>query len=252
MKREIILAFSVACLTACGSPSAIYRPATADDLKSPVTGAILFKLRTTNILIGSTEPNKTLATTDLCSGKSTEVDCLSTASVTANVAASGAFYAALPGDTVPFTHTTFTATTQDNNDSLVQSVVVSYNDQTKQVIAGASAGAVGGFALGGPVGAIFVGVISGAAAAAAAAAEQNAAIANNEKSFADVICASDNVDKTKLAHPATLKLFVPVVIGLNDESNADSGCWHLVKEHPPREPPNLLPAAETVGCTELC
>jgi hypothetical protein len=180
-----------------------------------------------------------------------------TATPTADSTDATSPYIAIPADRVWFTHTKLTAKTVDGHDTLLQSVSVSYNDSTPQVIAAVGTGAVAGFAIGGPYGAVGGALISGVAAAAEANYETSlrfppaqfnkllkdqAIPTPQQEPFTNLICKADKVDPSTVNRP-TLSLVLPVNVSLSDSENTDTDnreCWHLLGVHPPTSSKNAI------------
>jgi hypothetical protein len=217
-----------------------YREAMPDDATSLKEGEILFKLRSTNIAIlprstnASTDTWSALKPSDACDKKNTQAECIGDLIVKPAAVGDGRYYIALPSNANPFSHTKMSASTIDGDDSIIRSVTVSFDDQTKQVITRTGTGAVAGFAIAGPYGAVGGAMITFIAELAS----------NRTKSVdkyqdllnSDLICNSDKLNLNDKEAPVKLALILPVVIGLNeavivDENNKKS-CWHILPNHP--------------------
>jgi hypothetical protein len=239
----------------CGSPSVDYLVASDDDARNPTEGQIIFQLRTTNVTLSApaAPDGKTPLTSavDVCDKKTTPAQCLDGVTAKPTPDSTGNRYLAKPGDRVWFTHTKLAATTVDGNDTLIKSVAVSYNDNTSQVIAAVGTGAVAGFGVAGPYGAVGGALISGIGAGvteyeAKATLRSNSrefdqlfkgksTVTPQQEPFTDLICKVDNVDPSAVARPK-LSLVLPVNIDLSAAAKSDTDnpqCWHLLGVHPP-------------------
>jgi hypothetical protein len=169
--------------------------------------------------------------------KSAEVqaDCLVKVTVKSTAISDGDYYIAIPGNWFPWVRTGLAATTVDGDDSIIKTVAVSFNDQTKQAIARAGTGAVAGFGIAGPYGAI-VGAIGGLVISLPDRGKVWAEVPLEKVSFTNLICKSDQVRGENVNKPANIALTLPVTIDLRDalkeNEGKEDGCWHLLPDNP--------------------
>jgi hypothetical protein len=214
----------------------LYRKADPKDAMSLKDGEMLFKLRSTDITIvqksgtdakdgsGITKP------ANVCKDKKSQMECLAEVTVKTTASSYGDYYIAVPADDSPFAGTKLAATPLDSDDTLLKSVTVSFNDKTKQAIANAGAGAVVGFGIAGPFGAVVGGVVAGAASTKGLTTPQR------RLSLEELICESDKILNKNINTPENIALNLPVVIdlesALKDDEGKEKGCWHLLPDNP--------------------
>jgi hypothetical protein len=219
-----------------------YFQAAPENTASLKEGEMLFKLRSTNITIlpGSAcqAKNSLDAATpaNACKKNDTrpDVSCIADVIVKTTVISDGDYYIAVPGDRNPWARTGLSAETVDGDASIIKTVTVSFNDQTKQEITRAGTGAAAGFGIAGPYGAI-AGAILGAATSLPDRPKKAEAIKTEKESFINRICKSDKVTADNVNKPDNSALILPVTINLKEALPVDGDdelCWHLLPDNP--------------------
>jgi hypothetical protein len=259
MMNRILLLILVCLLSGC-STAITYNKLNENDLEST---ALKFRLQDSSLTLAvpSTTDNKAVQSVavpsaPVAAGKSncpagvTSArwwECFNQVVPNAAIAASsGPTYVAEPNDAsnLWFSTTAISGVAMPGQDSLYSQVTIKYKNNTSTIIAGAGSGAVAGFGIAGPYGAIggfFLGGIIAAVPAAAPAvpaAAPAAPRAGAKASLLEYICESDkklvNLSNTSAPALSSPLLYLPLTI-------------HAVDARPIAPKPELVLPTETLA-----